>query len=124
MGHGPVDLVEGLLQVAGNGHHVADVDQVELLAQVHPELEVVGAEQVRGPADALRTEASPRAVGRPGVQRCPEDRHLRVGDVVHILDERTLHERPPLAGEMRDLAASEGGQGPVGYRVGRLQPMA
>ncbi len=119
--HRLADLVERLLQVARDRADVADVDQVQLLAEIDPHLEVVGAEQVRRPPDALRAEPGARPVRRAGVQRRAEDRHLGVADVVHILDVRALHEGAPLAGEVRDLAAGEGRQGPVGDRVGRLQ---
>ena len=123
MRHGLADLVEGLLQVARDGEHVADVDHVELLAQVDARLVVVGAEQVGGAPDALRTEAGARPVGGAGVERHAEDRDLGVVDLVDVLDERALQEGSPLAREVRQFAADERGDSAVVDRRRGLQPV-
>ena len=121
--HGLADLVERLLQVARDGEHVADVDDVELLAQVDARLVVVGAEQVGRAPDALRAEPGAGPVGGAGVQRHAEDGDLGVVDLVDVLDERAFQERAALAGEVRQLAADEGRRCVRSLMVGRgLEP--
>ena len=121
--HRLADLVEGLLQVGRDGEDVSEVDHVQLLAQVHPELVGVGAEQVGRAPDALGAEPRAGAVGRTRVERHPEERDLGVSDVVHVLHERRLEEGPGLAREVRQLAAHEGRDASVDDRRCGLEPM-
>ena len=121
--HRLADLVERLLQVAGDGEHVTDVDHVQLFAQVDTHLVVVGAEEVRGAADALRTEPGARPVGGTRVERHAEERHLGVVDLVDVLDERTVQERPAFAREVRQLPATNVEMAVVDRRR-RLSPKA
>ncbi len=123
VGHRLADLVEGLLQVPGNGEHVPDVDQIELFAQVDAEFIGVGAEQVGRAPDTLRAEARAWPVGRPGVQWDPEDRYLGVADIVHILDIRAFQEGAPFAREVRCLPAGEGRDRTIGDRRRARQAM-
>ena len=111
--HRLADLVERLLQVARDGEHVTDVDDVELLAEVDAGFVVVRAEQVRRAPDALRPEPGAGPVGGTGIQRYAEDRDLGVVDLVDVLDERALQEGAALAGEVRLLAADERRDGAV-----------
>ena len=57
----------------------------------------------------------------PASSGAPKIADLGIADIMHILDVRALHEGAPLAGEVRDLTPGEGGQGPVGDRLRRLQ---
>ncbi len=111
--HCLADLVERLLQVARDGEHVADVDDVELLAEIDAGLVVVCAEEVGRPPDSLRAEPGAGPVGGARVERHAEDRDLGVVDLVDVLDERTFQERAAFAREVRLLAADERRDGPV-----------
>ena len=111
--HGLADLVERLLQIARNGEHVTDVDDVELLAQIDAGFVVVGAEQVGRAPNSLRSEPGAGPVGGARIQRNAEDGDLGVVDLVDVLDERTLQERAAFAREVRLLAADEGRDGSV-----------
>ena len=120
--HRLADLVERLLQIAGNREHVADVDHVQLLAQIDTHLVVVGAKEVGGAANSLRAEPGARPVGGSGVERDAEERHLGVVDLVDVLDERTLQECAAFAREVRQFPAHERGDPAVGDRRRGLQP--
>ena len=124
MRHRLADLVERLLQVARDGEHVTDVDDVELLAQIDAGFVVVRAEQVGGAPDSLRAESRAGPVGGTRIQRHAEDRDLGVIDLVHVLDERTFQECPAFACEVRLLAADERRDGAVVDRRRGLQAKA
>jgi hypothetical protein len=65
------DLVEGLLDVAGDGEHVTEVGDGDRLPQVHPQLEAVRPVQRGDLADPLRAEAGAGAIRRTAVERHP-----------------------------------------------------
>ena len=73
------DLVEALLQIGGNGEHVAGVAQRHLLAQIDAELVIVGRIERRDAANALRAEARPGPIGRAGIERYADHRGVIFG---------------------------------------------
>ena len=121
MGDAARDLVEALLEVGGDGEHVAGVAQRHLLAQIDAELVVVGRVERRDAADALRPEAGAGAIGGAGVERDADDGRVVLADIADVLDVGRLEEGVD-AGEMRQLAAREGRDRLVGQAVGAGQP--
>ena len=120
MGDAAGDLVEALLEIGRNGEHVAGVAQRHLLAQIDAELVIVGRVERRDAADALRSEARAGPIGGAGIERNADHRGVVFADVAHVLHIGRLEERVD-AGEMRQLAAREGRDGPVGQAFGAGQ---
>ena len=120
MRHAAADLVEALLEVAGDGEHVPGIAQRHLLAEIDAELEIVGGVEGGDAADALRAEAGAGAVGGAGIERDAEHGGIVLADVAHVLDVGCLEEGVD-AGEMRQLAPGEGRDGAVGQALGARQ---
>ena len=114
------DLVEALLQVGRDGEHVARVAQRHLLAQIDAHLVIIGRVERGNAPDALRAEARAGAIGGAAVEGNADDRRVIFADIADILDIGRLQKRVD-AGEMRQLAAREGGDGLVGEAIGAGQ---
>ena len=114
--HPARDLVEALLQVGGDGEHVAGVAQRHLLAQVHAQLVVVGRIERRDAAHALRAEAGAGPVGGAGIEGDADHGRVVLAHVPHVLHVGRLQERVD-AGEVRQLAPREGRDRLVGEAV-------
>ncbi len=114
------DLVERLLDVAGDGEDVAQIGDRDGLAQVDAQLEAVGPVQGGDLADALRAEAGARAVGGAAVERRAQHGDVELAAAPHVLDVGGLEERVD-AGEVGQLAAGERRDAPIDDGVGALQ---
>ena len=110
------NLVEALLQIGGNGEHVAGVAQCHLLAQIDAELVIVRIVERRDTPDALRPEARAGTVGRAGIERNTYHGGVVSADVADVLDVGRLEKRID-AGEVWQLAARESRDGLVGQAV-------
>ena len=114
------DLIEGFLDVGGDGEHVARVTHRHLLAEIDAHLVVVRGVQSRDASDALGTEPGAGPVRAPAVEGYAEAGDVVVAHVPHVLLEGSLEEGVD-AGEVRKLAAAERGDGLVleGGRAGQ-----
>jgi hypothetical protein len=117
MRHRAADLVEGLLDVAGDREDVARVAKAHLFAQVHPDLVVVRGVERGDLAHPLRSEAGAGAVGGAAVERRAEDGGVVVADLGHVLGIGGFQEGVD-AGVVGELAAREGRNRSVLDRVG------
>ena len=81
-----VDLVERLLDVRRDDEDVSGIDEVELLVEVHGQLDGVSVVERRDPADRLGPEAATGPVGSSHVERSADDRDLVATDLVDVLD--------------------------------------
>ena len=106
MRHGLGDLIERLLDVAGDREDVAKVGDGDRLTQVDAQLEAVRPVKRGDLADALRAEAGARAVGGAAVERGAEHGDVVLAAPAHVLDVGRLEEGVD-AREMRKLAARE-----------------
>ena len=120
VGDGLRDLVEGLLDVRGDREDVAEVTNRNRFAQVDAELEAVRAVERRDLANSLGAEASAGAIGGATVEGRAEDSNVVLAGAAHVLDVGRLQEGVD-AGEVRQLAAAEGGDRAVLDRVGALE---
>ncbi len=109
---GPVDLVEALLDVGRDDEDVAEVDEVELLLEVHGHVDRVRIVESRDTSDRLRAEAAPGAIGRSHVEGGAENSHLVLADLVDVFEVGGLPKRVD-PGERRLLPAGEGRDRPV-----------
>jgi len=118
----PGDLVEGLLEVRGNGEDVAGIAQAHLLAQIDAELVVVGRVERRDPAHALGSEPRARPVSGAAVERHADDGRVVLADFADVLDIGRLEEGVD-AREMRQLAPREGRDAAVADAVRAGKPV-
>ena len=86
--HGLGDLIERLLDVAGDREDVAQIGDGDRLTQVDAQLEAVRPVKRGDLADALRAEAGARAVGGAAVERGAEHGHVVLAAPAHVLDVR------------------------------------
>jgi hypothetical protein len=90
--HGLGDLVERLLDVAGDREDVAEVGDGDRLAQVDAQLEAVRAVERGDLADALGAEPGARPVGGPAVERGAEHGDVVLTAAADVLDVGGLEE--------------------------------
>ena len=109
---GPADLIEGFFEIGGDREDVAEVAHRHLLAQIDPDLEIVGRVERGNPADGLWPKARAGPKGGAAVERRAEDRRIVFPGVAHILDIGRL-EKGVDPGVMRQLAPREGRDGSV-----------
>ena len=97
--HEVLDPLQRVLDVAGHGRRVAEVDGRQLAEHLHALDGVVRADHARRRAHRLRPEAGAGAERRPAVPRHPEDGGVRA---LERRDVRQPRERPR-SGEPRRL---------------------
>ncbi len=114
------DLIEGLLDVAGNGKHVADIADGNGFPQIHAELEAVGAVQRGDLANPLGAEPGARPIGRPAIERRAENGHIVLPAFSYIFDIWRL-DKGVDAGEVRKLSSAERGNPAIFDGIGALQ---
>ena len=100
------DLVEGLLDIAGNDEDVAGVAKIELLIDVDAAVEPIAVIERRDAPHRLRAKAGAGAVGGGGIERRADEGRLEVADLADVLAIGRLHEGVD-AGEGRLMAAAE-----------------
>jgi hypothetical protein len=114
-------LIEGFLEIGRDRKDVAEVAHRHLLAEIDPDLEIIGCVKRRNPADCLRTKAGARPKGRAAVERRTEDRRVVLPGVANILDIGRLEEGVD-PGVMRQLAPREGRDGSIFDALSPGQP--
>ncbi len=112
MRHAFTDLIEGLLDIAGNGKYVADIADRHGFPQIHAKLKAVGAVQRRNLANALRSEPSTGAIGRSTIERGSQNGDIILAALTDIFDIGSL-DKGVDPGEMRKFAAAKGGNAAI-----------
>src|ERR1700730_9422360 len=100
MRHGPADLIEGLFEIGRDREDIAEVAHRHLLAQIDPDLEIIGRVERRNPPNGLWAEAGAGPKGGAAVERYAEDRRIVLASVANVLDIGRLEEGID-PGEMR-----------------------
>ena len=74
--HALLDVVVRDLGLSVRAVRVAEVDDLEPVEDLQPQIQVIGAGLVGGGTNGARAEASARPVRGPDVERCPNDGHV------------------------------------------------
>jgi hypothetical protein len=117
------DLVESLLDVAGNHEDVADVAEIELLVDVDRAIDRIAVIERGDAPHRLRSEARARPEGGRGVEGHADEGCLVSADPAHVLAVGRFHEGVD-AGEGGLMASAEAGDGPVGHRPRGFEAVA
>jgi hypothetical protein len=116
VGHTLADLIEGFLDVAGDGEDVAQVANRDRLPQVHAQLEAVGPVEGRDLPDPLWPKPGAGPIGRPSVEWGPQDSNVVLTAPSHVLHVRCLQEGVD-AREVGELASAERRDAAVDDRI-------